>query len=152
MKRILCILTVVLLTTLGASCNGGQQTGTTTNSINWTPAEKEEITRTLDYYMEGSRKSDSKILAKAFAETATVSSANIRGGFSSMPIQDFYAILDNIEPSPASYTLIACSVEQDIAMLRIELELGTHKYTDMFTLVKDSNEWKIVSKVSHRHY
>ena len=101
--------------------------------------------------MEGNRQADSKILARAFAETATVST-DMNGKFSCMPIQEFYVIVDGIEPSPASYTLVACSVEQDIAMLRIELELGNHKYTDMFTLVKDGNEWKIVSKASHRHY
>lgn len=149
MKRILIILAMASAALLGTSCKGQQPENGT---ISWTPAEKKEITRTLELYMEGNRAADSRILAKAFAETATVSLANINGGFRSMPIQDFYPILDGIEPGPASYELIAVSIEQYIAMLRIELELGAHKYTDMFTLVKDGNEWKIVSKVSHRHY
>ena len=148
MKRILFILTTVSLVMLATPCQGQQ---TEIENITWTPAEKEGIIRTLEFYMEGNRQADSKILAKAFAETATLS-VNRNGELFSMPIQDFYAIVDGIEPGPASYTLAACSVEQDIAMLRIELELGVHKYTDMFTLVKDGSEWKIVSKVSHRHY
>lgn len=120
-------------------------------NITCTPAEKEKITRTLDLYAEGNRKADGKILMKAFAETATVSSSN-NGKLSSVSIQDFCARIDSLDPRPANYTLTACNVEKDIAMVRIELEFGDMKFTDMFTLVKDGDEWKIVSKVSHRQF
>ncbi len=122
-----------------------------TGSIIYTPAEKEEIIRTLETYLEGNRKADRKILSKVFAETATVST-NMNGTFSNRSIQSFYTILEGAGPSSGSYTLTVCNVEKDIAMVRIELELGEHKYTDMLTLVKDRNKWKIVNKTSHRHY
>lgn len=150
MKQILFILTTVSLAILCTSCSGGKQTETAAGNTYCTQAEKEEITRTLEIYLEGNQKADSKILSKVFAETAIVST-NMNGVFSNRSIQSFYTILDGTEPSPASYTLTACNVEKNIAIVRIELELGTHKYTDMLTLVKDGDVWKIVCKAAYRH-
>ncbi|WP_176763536.1 nuclear transport factor 2 family protein [Pedobacter antarcticus] len=33
--------------------------------------------------------------------------------------------------------------------MRIESQFGPDKYADMFTLVKDGNNWKIISKIYH---
>lgn len=34
-------------------------------------------------------------------------------------------------------------------MVAIDSQFGEAKYTDMFALVKDGDDWKIVSKVYH---
>jgi hypothetical protein len=150
MKRMLFVFTTVLsLAVMASSCNNGQQSAT--GSMTCTPPEKKEITRTPEIYLEGNRQADRRILSEVFAETATVSTA-MNETFSNRSIQSFYTILEEADPGSGSYTLTACNVEKDIAMVRIELELGAHRYTDMLTLVKDGDEWKIVSKASHQHY
>lgn len=112
MKRILFILTAtVSLAMLLASHSHAQQPGPGT--IACTPAEKEGIVKTLDIYKEGNRKADGKILAKAFAETATVSSNN-NGQLVSISIQAFCDRIDSLEPRETNYTLTACYVEKTL--------------------------------------
>ncbi len=148
MKRILFMVTIAFALLL-SPCAKAQQSATENRSC--TPSEKEEITHVLEIYLEGNQKADRTILSKIFAETATVSTA-MKGTFSNRSIQSFYTILEEAGPAPGNYMLTACNVEKDIAMVRIELELGTHKYTDMLNLVKDGDKWKIVNKTTHRHY
>lgn len=47
----------------------------------------------------------------------------------------------------ANYKLTTLDVEGDAAILRIESQFGPDKYADMFTLVKDGSDWKIISKI-----
>lgn len=47
------------------------------------------------------------------------------------------------------FAISSCSVAGDVAMVRIESKFGETDFSDMFTLVKDGSDWKIVSKVYH---
>ena len=67
----------------------------------------------------------------------------------SVHIQEILDLLDSWEPSEASYKVVSCEVADDVAMVTIDSQFGDAAYTDMFTLVKDSDGWKIVSKVYH---
>lgn len=107
---------------------------------------KEGIVKAIEYYIEGGRKGDSKITAKAFSKDATMSWFE-NGHLQSVPIQALYDIVDNDGASSASYKLMEYSIEQNIATARIQSQFGYQKYVDMFTLVKDGDNWKIVSKV-----
>ena len=66
-----------------------------------------------------------------------------------VPIQVLYDINKQSEPSKSGYIISSLNVAEDVAIARIESWLGDMKFADMFTLVKDSNDWKIVSKVYH---
>ena len=144
---IVSLLSVVLI-----SCNNTnkpQQTAGPTE-VNASAAEQEAIKRTLEYYVEGSRQGDSKITAKAFAEGATLSGI-YEGQFSLAPIQVLYDLVDSHGPQETNYTLTTWSVEGGVAIVRIEAQFGTKKYTVMFTHVKDGSDWQITSKVYHLH-
>ena len=66
-----------------------------------------------------------------------------------VPIQALYDYYDQTGPHNASYEIADCSVAGDVAMVRIESKFGENEFSDMFTLVKDGVNWKIVSKVYH---
>ena len=66
-----------------------------------------------------------------------------------VPIQVLYDINEQSEPSKGGYIISSLNVAEDVAIARIESWLGDMKFADMFTLVKDGNDWKIVSKVYH---
>ncbi|MNY72832.1 putative lumazine-binding protein [compost metagenome] len=51
------------------------------------------------------------------------------------------------EPMEANYKLTTLDVEGDAAIVRIQSQFGPNKYADMFTLVKDGDDWKIISKI-----
>lgn len=104
------------------------------------------IIKAIEYYVKGGEKGDSKITAKAFADNATMSWSE-NGQLKTVPIQVLYDIVDKNGASSASYKLIDCNIEQNIAIAKIQSQFGSQKYIDMFTLVKDANEWKIISKI-----
>jgi hypothetical protein len=117
---------------------------------NHTEAEKSEITKAIDYYIEGGRQGSSAIARKGFAENATMSWFE-DGKLKSVPIQALYDLYDQPEKPEGgvSYKMTLCHVAGDVAVVSIESQFGKNRFTDMFTLVKDADGWKIVSKVYH---
>ena len=56
--------------------------------------------------------------------------------------------MDSIGPEEVSYTLKNITVSPTVATVAIESSFSKiGKFNDMFTLVKDEHDWKIVSKV-----
>ena len=106
------------------------------------------ICKALDLYCEASVKGDSKVARPAFAPTATMSFAE-NGKLVSMPIQALFDYYDQTGPQPASYKITSCTVATDVAIVSISSQFGDTCFDDMFTLVKDGNDWKIISKIYH---
>lgn len=125
------------------SCNAVQDTTIVANT-----EVPEGVVKAIEYYMEGGRKASSEVAKNGFAETATMSWYE-NGKLQSVPIQVLFDGFDSWQPTEASYEIINCEVADDIAMVAIDSQFGEAKYTDMFTLVKDCNDWKIISKVYH---
>ena len=67
------------------------------------------IVKTIEYYVEGGRKGDSKITEKAFTDNATMSWSE-NGQIRTVPIKVLYDIVDKSGASTASYKLDRKSV------------------------------------------
>lgn len=119
-----------------------------TTFINATPAELAGIRKALDLYVESAIKGDSKIAEPAFAKTATMSFAQ-NDTLVSVPIQALFDYYNTECPQAANYEISVCDVADDAAIVRIDSQFGETKFADMFTLVKDGADWKIVSKIYH---
>lgn len=104
------------------------------------------IIKTIEYYIDGGRKGNSKITAKAFSENATMSWTE-NEQLKSVPIQVLYDIVDKGGAMSADYKMKNCNIQANVAMVQIESQFGDSNYIDMFTLVKEDNVWKITSKV-----
>ncbi len=104
------------------------------------------IIKAIEYYVKGGEKGDSKITAKAFTDNATMSWSE-NGQVKTVPIQILYNIVDKSGAANASYKLMEYNIEQNIAITKIQSQFGSQKYIDMFTLVKDTDGWKIISKI-----
>ena len=75
-------------------------------------------------------------------------SYNENGKLVTVPIQTLFSIMDSIGPEEVSYTLKNITVSPTVATVSIESSFSKiGKFNDMFTLVKDENDWKIVTKV-----
>lgn len=156
MKYLSHILLIALLLTIGACRqveNESAETSTDmetkeTAFINATPEQLAGIRKALDLYVEAAIKGDSKIAEPAFASTATMSFAQ-DGALVSVPIQALYDYYNTECPQPAVYEISVCDVADDAAIVRIDSQFGETKFADMFTLVKDGEDWKIISKIYH---
>lgn len=114
-------------------------------AIQATQAELQGIVSAIGHYINAGRKGDSRVAQAGFAPTATMSWAE-GGKLKSVPIGELYKYFDEM-PRDASCDLVACNVAGDVATARIESAFADARFTDMFTLVKDGDAWKIVSKV-----
>ena len=161
MKSILFISSFIMMLMM-ASCGGNKNCDEimtkienksenvcdSTKCSNATAAEIAGIRKALDLYCEASVKGNSKIAEPAFAPTATMSYAD-DGKLVSVPIKALFDYYDQTGPQPASYEITSCNVATDVAIVSIDSKFGETSFADMFTLVKDGNDWKIISKIYH---
>lgn len=117
-------------------------------AIKATPQELKGIKKALDAYIEAAVKGNSEIAKPVFASTATIS-YNENDTLVSGPIQALYDYYDQTGPHHAEYEITAAQVAENVAVVAIDSKFGDVRFDDMFTLVKEGNDWKIVSKVYH---
>lgn len=114
-------------------------------------AEYLGIARAIEYYFEAGRKGDSRYMKEVFLPEANIyftREGKVAGG----PIQLLFDMVEG-KPSPTEilYDIAAIDIAGNIATVRLEIaDWAGNTYTDMFTMVKDGENWKIASKVSRR--
>lgn len=113
---------------------------------NVSPEDLAGICKAMDMYVNAAVEGDSNVARPAFAEGATISHAE-DGKLICLPIQALFDYYDSTGKQPASYKVAECSVAGDVAMIRIESVFGETGFSDMFALVKEGDDWKIVSKI-----
>lgn len=153
MKKILSI--VLIAAAMSSCCNNKCDKNECTDTCAATetatitkPDAPEGVVKAIECYINGGRQASSVAAKPGFAETATMSWYE-NGKLQSVPIQTLFDGFDSWQPTEASYEIINCEVAEDVAMVAINSQFGDANYTDMFTLVKDGDDWKIVSKVYH---
>ncbi len=128
------------------SCQDKNNQNNKTEVMQNNQEQKEGILKAIDLYVEAGRKGDGNIARPAFASTATMSWSE-NGALKSVPIQALFDGFSAAKPMEANYKLTTLDVEGDVAIARIESQFGPDRYADMFTLVKDGSDWKIISKI-----
>lgn len=112
----------------------------------------EAVKEALNNYLEAGRKGDSKILRPSVYKDAIIYSApngKVDGG----SITALFDYLDGNAPAvELEADITAVDIAGNIAYAKVESN-NWHgaRYTDMFLLVKEGNEWKILTKVFHTH-
>jgi len=114
--------------------------------------EQEAITQALQHYIKGARNGKGDEMKPAFHKDATIygyAGPDLFAG----PINLLFDWSDENGPSKELAARIGnIEVTGTIATVRLELDnLAGNRYTDMFTLLKVDNEWKIINKVFHLH-
>ena len=121
---------------------------TTTTHVN----EYDEITKVVQYYLDGAKSGKGDDMKPAFHKDATIFGyvgADLFAG----PIQNLFAWNDQNGPAKGLQARIASiDLIDTVATVRLELENWTgYRFTDLFTLLKVDGEWKIMNKVFHLH-
>lgn len=142
------ICSVLAFGSLLISCQNSNHQNNKTEVMQNNQEQQDAILKPIELYVEAGRKGDGNIAKPAFSSTATMSWSE-NGALKSVPIQVLFDGFSAAEPTEASYNLTTLDVEGDAAIVRIESQFGTDKYADMFTLVKDGSDWKIISKIYH---
>ncbi len=115
-------------------------------------SEYDAIANTVQHYINGAKSGKGDDMKPAFHEGATIfgyAGADLFAG----PIQNLFDWNDANGPATELKARIAgIDLVDTVATVRLELtNLNGARYTDMFTLLKVDDEWKIMSKVFHLH-
>ena len=115
-------------------------------------SDKDLISKTISHYIKGATSGNGDDMKPAFHSEATVF-GYIGDDLFSGPIKNLF---DWVDENPAAEELKAnivnIDIEATVATVRLESENWSgHKFTDLFTLLKLDNQWKIMNKVFHLH-
>lgn len=129
-----------------------QQRSTKVETTETNLKDYQAVRENLNLYIEAGKQAKSSIMKNAFHSQA-VMYGHIDGKLVGGPIQNLFDIIDN---GPAAKNLKAeitkIEVVGKIAQAQVESrDWNGADYTDMFQLVKDGTEWKILVKEYHTH-
>ena len=112
----------------------------------------EGIEVVLQHYINGGKTGRGDDMRAAFHEDAIVFGYVGEDLFAG-PIELLFSWIDDNDPSPdLNYEIHSTDIEGNAAIIRLEADnWHGHRFTDMFTLLRINEEWKITSKVFHLH-
>lgn len=108
------------------------------------------IRKVMDYYIQGGIQGKSDIMKKAFHADAIMYGQH-EGKLAGGPIQNLYDFIDNAPPAKDLKGEVTCiDVHGTVAIVKVEArDWNGASFSDRFLLVKDGNDWKILTKVYH---
>ena len=114
--------------------------------------DKEMIEKTVQYYIDGAISGKGDDMKPGFHADATIF-GYVGDDLFAGPIQKLFDWNDNNGAATELKARIAdIDISGTVASVRLELDNWTgHKFTDMFTLLKVDDKWKIMNKVFHLH-
>ncbi len=115
-------------------------------------SEYDVIANVVQKYIEGARSGRGDDMSPAFHKDATVFGYVGEDLFAG-PIQQLFDWNDANGPATALRARIASiDLIDTVATVRLELDDWTgNRFTDLFTLLRVDEEWKIMNKVFHLH-
>ena len=140
---------VALMAVAGVASPAPAPAGTDPAACSCAQNVEKGIADAIRFYVEGSRKGDSRITRKAFAPGATMSWSE-NGRVKTVPIQSLYDWVDKTGAMTVTHKEIKLLAKTDTtAVVSVDTQFGKEKYTDMFAFVRDGGAWKIVAKIYH---
>lgn len=114
-------------------------------------SDKEAISTTLGYYMEGAMNRDFNTLKKAFHEDAIMTIAdNAEGSFEQVNARAFFSKMKPGEPLKRTNKIVSIVIEGHTAFAQLRIEDEEKIFHDFMTLQKFKDRWYIVNKSFHR--
>ncbi len=112
--------------------------------------DKEMVTQTLNYYLDGGTNNDFETLKKAFHENATMKYIGADGYTEVNAINFFKGIMKPGPKQNRETRITHLDIMGNAAHARLEIIYKDFAFIDYMNLLKVDGEWKIVSKIFYR--
>ena len=114
--------------------------------------DREQISKTLQHYIDGAISGKGDDMKPAFHEDATIF-GYVGDDLYAGPINQLFEWNDNNGPATGlDATISNIDIEGTVATVRLEADNWTgNRFTDFFTLLKLNGHWLIMNKVFHLH-
>jgi hypothetical protein len=115
--------------------------------------DHDQIIEAINKYVDGVTSGKSEVMKPAFHKDAIMYGFEV-DGLVEGSIQNLYDFVDQAGPAQNLQARIdILDIEGTVASARIALEnIHGATYTDFHQLLKIDGEWKVISKLFHRHY
>ncbi|WP_284244428.1 nuclear transport factor 2 family protein [Thalassotalea insulae] len=109
-------------------------------------SQRAAVEQAVNYYLEGSLLGDPKVIAQAFHPNAKVQ--GIRDGQHKVyDMKTFLGFFSTDKPRKHTTKIVSVDIENNAASVRAEWDMGSWKYVDYLSLLKQNEQWKIVNKI-----
>lgn len=109
------------------------------------------IRKVLNTYLEGGIQGKGEVMKPAFHADAIIygsAGGKINGG----PIQGLFDAIEGAPAKELNAEITNIDIAENIAHARVESNnWNGARYSDMFLLLKENGDWKIITKVFHVH-
>ena len=109
-------------------------------------SDTEQITTTVTDYMEGIRDGNGARIANAFYSSVNLNSLDADGNLVLTPRSALEALADNGKLPPNTSEIQEIEINNDMALVKVRIDMPTLNYYDLLTLLRLNTGWKIVSK------
>ncbi|MCR9248767.1 MAG: nuclear transport factor 2 family protein [bacterium] len=113
--------------------------------------EKEAISTTLSYYMDGGTNRSFETLQKAFHPDA-IMTINNEEGLKQVNAREFFSKMKPGDPLKRTCKIVSIDIEGTTAVARLHLEDDRKIFHDFMTLLKVDGTWVIVNKSFYTEY
>ncbi len=144
---------IVVASTSTTGWAAPEKSGENKMSSNSTPVQEyEAIRKVIGLYVEAGLQAKSEIMKPAFHQEAIMYGFG-GGQLSGGPIQGLFDYIDgNPKAANLKAEITTIDIVGDIAHVRAESDdWNGARYSDMFLLVKDNGQWKILTKTFYTH-
>ncbi len=104
------------------------------------------ITATVTDYMEGIRDGNGARVANAFYSSVNLNSVDADGNLVLTPRSALEALADSGTLPENNSEITDIEIKNDMALVKVTIDLPTFQYFDLLTLLRLNVGWKIVSK------
>ncbi|WP_299138916.1 nuclear transport factor 2 family protein [uncultured Tateyamaria sp.] len=108
--------------------------------------DKDQIIATVTDYIEGIRDGSGARVAKAFYSSVNLNSLDADGNLVLTPRSALEALADSGTLPPNNSEITHVEVNNDMALVKVTIDLPTFQFFDLLTLLRLNVGWKIVSK------
>lgn len=108
--------------------------------------DKDQIIATVADYIDGIRDGSGARVAKAFYSSVNLNSLDADGNLLLTPRSALEALADSGTLPPNSSEITHVEVNNDMALVKVTIDMPTFQFFDLLTLLRLNVGWKIVSK------
>ncbi|WP_298299140.1 nuclear transport factor 2 family protein [uncultured Litoreibacter sp.] len=108
--------------------------------------DKDQIIATVTHYIEGIRDGSGARVAKAFYSSVYLNSLDADGNLVLTPRSALEALADSGTLPPNTSEITEIEINNDMALVKVTIDLPTFQFFDLLTLLRLNVGWKIVSK------
>ncbi|WP_298362341.1 nuclear transport factor 2 family protein [uncultured Litoreibacter sp.] len=108
--------------------------------------DKDQIIATVTHYIEGIRDGSGARVAKAFYSSVNLNSLDADGNLVLTPRSALEALADSGTLPPNTSEITEIEINNDMALVKVTIDLPTFQFFDLLTLLRLNVGWKIVSK------